>query len=487
MPFSSGGCVSQQRQNTLSLFSFGNPTLWVVLPLVVYAAIRIPPLVDANLAWVDPLFQLPAHHFYIVSATALVSLVISVFVGIVGLRQRNVQVLYVALAFISLATFFSMHGLATPGFLIDQNAVVGVAAQLSVLSMGFWLLVASLPVTNALSAVLSKYSGWLLALYTPAIIVLGIVALSNPMLAELVPVTSEPLKYVVGGITLIMASLAAYRYWQSYRYSKFPFQLAIAYTGGWIAVSQIIITTGVTFYSSWWIYHFLLLFAVIVTVAGLVVQYQRGDSIVRSILGLFSNDPAERLAAGISPSVRQLIMATEARDPYTAGHSYRVAEGAFEIGRALKLPPEDLRVLVQGGIVHDVGKMEVPDQILNKPGPLTAEERKAIENHTVAGYELCARLGFMAPELAIIRSHHERLDGKGYPDGLSEKQIPDLVRILSVVDVWDALTSARAYRGAWPQAEVLDYLKQNRGTQFDAAYVDTWVGIVNGKNGAKAS
>lgn len=456
-----------------------------MFPLVLYAVIRISPLLDPNFAWIDPLFRLPTHHFYIVSATSLVSLVISIFVGIVGLRQRNVQVLYVALAFISLAAFFSMHGLATPGFLIDQNAVVSVAAQLSVLSMSFWLLVASLPVTNPLSAALSKYSGLLLTFYTPAIIILGFVALSHPVLAELVPVTSEPLKYFIGLFTLVMATVAAYRYWQSYRYSKFPFQLAIAYTGGWIAVSQIIITTGVTFFASWWIYHFLLLFAVIVTVAGLVVQYQRGDSIVRSILGLFSNDPSERLAAGISPSVRQLIMATEARDPYTAGHSYRVAEGAFELGRALKLPPEDLRVLVQGGIVHDVGKMEVPDKILNKPGPLTKEERIAIENHTVAGYELCARLGFMAPELAVIRSHHERIDGKGYPDGLSQNQIPSLVRILSVIDVWDALTSARAYRGAWPEAEALDYLKQNRGTQFEAAYVDAWVGIVNSKNGTR--
>lgn len=479
--------MPEQRQSALSLFSFGNPTLWVAIPLVLYAVLRIPPLLDPNLAWLDPLFRLPSHHFYIVSVTALVSLIISIFVGVIGLRQRNLQVLYVSLAFISLAAFFSMHGLATPGFLIEQNAVVGVAAQLSVLSMSFWLLVASLPATNALSATLSRYSGTLLAIYTPAIIVLGILALSNPMLAELVPVTSEPVKYVVGLFTLVMAVFAAYRYWQSHRYSRFPFQLAIAYTAGWIAVTQIIITTGATFYASWWIYHFLLLFSVIVTVVGLVVQYQRGDSVVRSILGLFSNDPAERLAAGISPSVRQLIMATEARDPYTAGHSYRVAEGAFELGRALKMSPEDLRVLVQGGIVHDVGKMEVPDKILNKPGPLTAEERKAIESHTVAGYELCARLGFMAPELAVIRSHHERIDGKGYPDGLSQNQIPDLVRILSVIDVWDALTSARAYRGAWAETEALDYLKQNRGTQFDGAYVDTWVGIVNSKNGAKPS
>jgi putative nucleotidyltransferase with HDIG domain len=181
------------------------------------------------------------------------------------------------------------------------------------------------------------------------------------------------------------------------------------------------------------------------------------------------------LAAGISPSVRQLIMETETRDPYTAGHSYRVAQGAFELGQSLRISPEELRVLAQGGIVHDVGKMRVPDTILNKPGPLTNDERKSIEKHTVAGYEMCARMGFMPAELAVIRSHHERPDGKGYPDKLNDGQIPRLVQILSVVDVYDALTSARAYRPAWTEAEALDYLQENRGTQFSPESVDAWI------------
>lgn len=457
-----------------SLFSFRNPTLWVLIPLGIYIFLRVQPSLDAQLAF-------PAHHFYIVSLTSVVSLIVSIVVGIVGVRQRNLQVIYVSLAFISLAAFFSAHGLSTPGFILDANRVVGVAAQMSVLTMSFWLFVSSLPTEHPLSSWLSKRARFLLPLWTPAIILVGFLALQNPMLAELTPVNQEPLKYFSGGITFLFAGVAGFRYWQSYRYSGFPFQLAIAYVGGWIAVTQIIISTGQTFYLSWWVYHFLLLFSVILSVIGLFVQYRRGDSMVRSIVGLFSSDPAERLAAGISPSVRNLIATVEARDPYTAGHSNRVAQGAFELGTQMKVTPEELRVLAQGGLVHDVGKMEVPDEILNKPGPLNAEERKAIENHTLAGYELCARLGFMPPELEVIRSHHERIDGKGYPDGLANGDIPRTVKILSVIDVWDALTSARAYRPAWPQAEALDYLMQNRGTQFEAEFVDAWVKLVRGK------
>jgi putative nucleotidyltransferase with HDIG domain len=480
--------MADRREASRSFFSFGNPTLWVLLPLIAYAFLRLPlTLADAGLPNLWPSYDIelafPAHHFYIVSLTALVAMFISVVVGIVGIRQRNLQVVFVALAFISLAGFFSMHGLATPGFIIpDFTAVVGVAAQLSVLTMSFWLMVSSLPSNNVVSSWLSKRSGLLLTGWTAVVLSVGLLAINDPNLAGLLPINQAPLRYVAGALTLGMAAWAGYRYWESHRYSHFPFQLAVTYIGGWIAVTQIIITTGVTFFLSWWIYHFLLLASVIVAVAGLVTQYRRGDSIVRSIVGLFSNDPGERLAAGISPSVRQLILETETHDPYTAGHMYRVAQGAFDLGSSLRLPPEDLRVLAQGGIVHDVGKMQVPDEVLNKPGPLTKEERKAIEGHTVAGYEMCARMGFMPDELAVIRSHHERLDGKGYPDGLSIEQIPTLVKILSVVDVYDALTSARAYRPAWSETEAFNYLQENRGTQFEPGLVDAWLKLKNGKS-----
>ncbi|MCW5876801.1 MAG: HD-GYP domain-containing protein [Anaerolineales bacterium] len=172
----------------------------------------------------------------------------------------------------------------------------------------------------------------------------------------------------------------------------------------------------------------------------------------------------------------------EARDPYTAGHSCRVAQAAFDFASAaLRLPPEELRILVQGALMHDVGKMQVPQEVLNKTGPLTPAERALIESHPITGYELCARLGLMPPELAIVRSHHERLDGRGYPDGLSGDEIPQLVRLLSVIDVWDALTSARAYRPAWSPEEAREYLRQNSGAQFDAQLVEAWLAFTAGK------
>ncbi|MGH2581286.1 MAG: hypothetical protein ACRDFQ_00125, partial [Anaerolineales bacterium] len=224
------------RASSRSLFSLGNPLIWVLLPLFIYVFLYFNPGFDTELAF-------PAHHFYIVSVTSLVALFIAIVVGIVGLRQRNLQVIYVSLAFISLAAFFSAHGLSTPGFLLaDFTPIIGVAAQLSVFSMSLWLLISSLRTDNRFSGWLSKRANALFLIYTPVIIGVNSLALNNPQLVEFIPVDQAPLRYFVGGITLLAATVAGYRYWQSYRYSNFPFQLSIAYIGGWVAVSQIIIT-----------------------------------------------------------------------------------------------------------------------------------------------------------------------------------------------------------------------------------------------------
>ena len=448
-----------------------NPLLGILLPLAVYVFVRIVPVLDARVG--TAIF-----HFQLVSATSLISFALSVVVGVVGMRRRNLQVIYVSLAFISLAGLFSIHGLATPGFILEGNRLVGVAAQLSVLTMAFWLMLSTLPTEHPLSAWLSHRARYLVWLYTPLIIGAGAYAIRNPSVVDWVPVDQAPLRSLVALLTILMASAAAYRYHQSYRYSRFPFQLAMAYAGGWISVCQIIITTGETFFRSWWIYHGLLLVALIAAIIGLVSQYSRQNSLVLSVRGLFASDPRDRLAAGLSPSVRNLVSATEARDPFTAGHSYRVALGAVSLGRQLDLPPEDLRALAEGGILHDVGKLQIPDEVLNKPGPLSEEERKIIERHPTLGYAMCSRLGLLPKELDIVRSHHERMDGAGYPDKLAAGQIPLVVRILSVADVYDALTSARAYRDAWSQDDALAFLEEHSGTHFDPACVQAWVKMV---------
>lgn len=143
-----------------------------------------------------------------------------------------------------------------------------------------------------------------------------------------------------------------------------------------------------------------------------------------------------------------LALSIEAKDPYTEGHCDRLSRYSVRLAERLGLPEEDRVALRRAGIVHDIGKVAVPEHILRKPGPLDQTERAVMEQHPVAGERICSPLKAFRQVLPIIRHHHERLDGSGYPDRLNNGQIPLTARILSVVDVYDALTTDRPYRQA---------------------------------------
>lgn len=159
--------------------------------------------------------------------------------------------------------------------------------------------------------------------------------------------------------------------------------------------------------------------------------------------------------------VRGLVKAVEAKDPYTAGHSERVMRYSMLIGEAMELSATQLRILERGTLIHDVGKIGIPDAVLNKPAKLTDEEFAIIQAHPVIGAQMVRGIPVFEDCVPIIQWHHERLNGTGYPDGLSGDEIPDLVRIASVADVFDALTSTRAYRGAMDLHQALSILRKD--------------------------
>ncbi len=155
-----------------------------------------------------------------------------------------------------------------------------------------------------------------------------------------------------------------------------------------------------------------------------------------------------------------LAQTIEHRDKYTAGHCQRLAWYSVSLGRALGLPRPQLLALHQGGFLHDIGKISVPDAVLHKKGSLDEDEWTVMRGHTLKGEEICRPMKSMARVLPIIRSHHERWDGKGYPDGLSGEDIPLAARILQVADIYDALTTARPYKPAFPASQALSMLEE---------------------------
>lgn len=178
-------------------------------------------------------------------------------------------------------------------------------------------------------------------------------------------------------------------------------------------------------------------------------------------------------------SIETLRYTVEAKDTYTRGHSDRVSEYSYLIGKYLGLPEEDLKKLKLGGLFHDIGKIGVPDSILLKTAKLTDDEYSEIKNHPSIGAHILSNATMFKDIIPIVKHHHERYDGRGYPGQLIGDNIPYLARIAAVADTYDAMTSKRAYRDPLPLDIVKAEFEKNKGTQFDPAIADVFLNILN--------
>jgi putative nucleotidyltransferase with HDIG domain len=205
---------------------------------------------------------------------------------------------------------------------------------------------------------------------------------------------------------------------------------------------------------------------------------------------LFAMYQAQRQLAGDLVTVNQqleranlsfagaLVATLDARDRYTAGHSAIVADYAYSVARAMGLPEREQQLAHLAGLVHDVGKIGVATSILDKPGPLTLEERRRMEEHSAIGERILAKVEAYGEIAEIVRHHHERVDGFGYPDGLAGEDIPLISRIICAADAYNAMTSDRPYRDAMPDSVARRRLLEAAGSQFDADVVDALLEIL---------
>jgi len=170
--------------------------------------------------------------------------------------------------------------------------------------------------------------------------------------------------------------------------------------------------------------------------------------------------------------------ALDLRDKETEGHTKRVVEMTLRLARGRRLAETDMVHLRRGAILHDIGKVAIPDSILLKPGPLTDQEWEIMRQHPLIAVDMLTPITYLVPALEIPRSHHEKWDGSGYPDKLAGERIPLPARLFAVVDVYDALTSVRPYRPAWTESEALDYIKTQSGKHFDPSVVPVFLNIL---------
>ena len=422
----------------------------------------------------------PSGHFYIVSAASFVFVLPGLAAVAGALRGSSLRVLMLALGFISLGAIFTIHGLATPGFVLDSRyfGVTGFSSRLTMVVASSWLAlsVAQWPATLEARLLQRRYllaGGWAAVLVGYAVL-----ALTKP---ESLPpaITRAPIFLVGTTIAVIaFASVTALQYLRGYLLTRRPLFVAVGVGSLLIVEAQIGIHYGPVWGGVFWFYHLQLLAAAASIAWGLVSEYARGDAWTGAFDRLGERDVIAQIRSGYSQEVVSLAAALEARDGYTIGHGERVGALSVLIGRELGLSEVRLRSLAQGALLHDVGKIGVPDAILHKPGPLDDEEFRIIQEHPVRGDAILGSGSGAAVERAIVRHHHEKFDGSGYPDGLAGENIPFEARIAAVADVYDALRSARSYREAWDRDRAVLQIEQDAGAHFDPRCVGAFRVVV---------
>ncbi|MCX2726793.1 HD-GYP domain-containing protein [Thermomicrobium sp. 4228-Ro] len=439
----------------------------------------------------DHALVVPRGHFIVVTLISVLSFVIAALVLAAAVQIADVRVLALALAIVSLSGLFAIHGLATPGVIAPGvNGWVGASARLALFGGSWFLAASALESPIAVHRTLLRYRGWI-ALGTALLLVAyGSVAVSDLVLQRAAATeagarlsglrTLEQLATTIGGgrtalvlglASLALSLLAFAHYWRVARRWATPLVWGLLGACPFLVQAGIALLLAPVWHLSWWEYHVLLLAGSLAALSGLVREYARSGSWRGVLEGLLLRDALEHLERGSTEVVAALAAAVEAEDSYTKEHSVRVARLAASIAQELGLPPERERILYQAGILHDIGKIGIPDAILQKPGRLTAEEFALVREHPVRSWEIARQIRSFAPMLPAIRWHHERLDGSGHPDGLRGEEIPLDARILAVADVFDALTSVRPYRAALSVEEALALLRQEAGTRLDVECV----------------
>ena len=411
-------------------------------------ALAAVPIVVVGLWGEHPAKLTPTLHFGLVGGAATLTSLASLLLSVAGARARDGRAILMGTAFSTMTALFAIHALSTPGFFVGKNGMIALAGGLSVPVGCVLLTLTALPalrrpanVRGLLAVQLTLFTG---------ILVVGALGMAFPQDIPAVPqVKSSPadLLFGVGGTCLIVLIVRAVR---TFRLTRRAADLTVAVGCTWLGVTLYanLLLGGGTF--GFYAGHLFEILAVALVGLPAALDIKRAGA-SRPLVGDLT---APELVAGeeafLGPRVRALLVRLERRDVSTEEHTRRVALLAAQVGEQLKLSATARRHLAVGGLLHDIGKLSVPLEILNKPGKLTDDEFAAIKRHPGDGRKLLEELGgFPAAVRELVSDHHERLDGSGYPRGLQGCELSVETRILAVVDVYDALVSDRVYRSAW--------------------------------------
>jgi hypothetical protein len=422
-------------------------------------------------------------HLVIVSAISLFALAAALAALATAVRSQQANVIWLGIGCAVVGVGMLGHGLTTPGVFGQPDNVW--VSRLPYLAMCVF--------AACLAAAGRSPSWWpnRIARRHPALAVGAPVAAVAVLIttATLRPLTlgggqrygwEESALDVVSVLTVVLLLTVIRTHWHRWHLGHDVVQFAVVLAAAAAIAAVVAFEHGRFGQISWWDYH-AYLFAGFGGAVYAVFRRRNDERKLTEVLdGAFVDDPFDHIVSGYPEALRSLVRAVEIKDAYTHGHSQRTARVAVEIGLLMGLGPDRLRVLARGAYLHDVGKIGIPDDILNKPGALTAEERDVIQTHPRLGFELASSAPSLREALPVILHHHERVDGCGYPGGLTGAEIPLEARVVAVADVWDALTSDRAYRRGWAPEAALAHIRAGAGTHFDTVVVDAFTTLVAG-------
>jgi len=446
--------------------------LVLIMPAAILGVLLASPGLDA--VWMATSF-----HFWVVSGASLMAAVICALLIEAVRSVRETRIMYLALSFMALGTLFSVHGLTTPGQLYDEvYAVLKASPWASTFVGALFAVLSSIRVRGLTDDHGRRLSTWVFALAAASFAAFIAASLAYPTWLAWMPTGDQTFRYGLTGVIVAMLCFAAWRYYQSYQLARLGPQLAMVAGLVFLAEAQLSMGLGRVYQYSWWEYHILFLLAFGTILAGWIWEYRRSNGVEAIAEALVMRDAMAQLNRGRDESLVRLADEIEAFDIATFGHVGRVAAYAYVIGKELGLPPAALRRLVLGAQMHDIGKIGLPLGLLMKPGKLTDAEFDRMKTHTVKGWDIAQQVKALRDMSSIIRHHHERFDGAGYPDGLAGEEIPLESRIISAADTFDAVTSERPYRGAMTVEEAKTELRRVAGSQLDPRCVEALLTVL---------
>jgi HD-GYP domain-containing protein (c-di-GMP phosphodiesterase class II) len=427
----------------------------------------------------------PTVHFYAVGMTALGAAAASIALTVIGARLADTRTVLIGTAFAVMAALLALHGLGTPGFIFPeyQYGIVMITGGLTLPAGAAILALSACRLPSFLQGV--KPLLVLQAVLLAAILGLGVAGLVDPSILPKVPAANSDEALALLAFGLALFGILSLRAARTYLLTRRTADLLVLIGLVWLATSLVAALTLTFANLGWWLGHMFELDGILIVAIPVALDLAHTAQ-ARPLAGdLAAVDLVSAEEVFLGSHVRAITLKLAQKDAYTEQHTRRVALRAVQVGEALGLSRGRLRALAIGALVHDIGKLSVPDAVLKKPGSLDEEEYAVVKRHADLGAKLIDELGgFPSSVRRLVRDHHERLDGTGYPAGLHADDIALDTRILAVCDVYDALISPRVYRGAWSQADAMAMLRAGAGTAFDTRCVEALDAVLSREQAA---